>query len=191
MKQTMTKADLWNGDRYKERRVLNVGSGTESYGDERIDLYPTPTTTKVWDIENGLPYQDESWDEVYSRYSFEHLRNPGWFVSEACRVLAPGGRLYILTNNAWFWRGSWKLATDGRGALEHSHGPHDQHYALYLPEHLLMYLHHAGFVRIEIGFTGWTRKIDKMLKVMMLGHMSAQNVYAEGFKPERLETVPI
>lgn len=38
-----------------------------------------------------LPFADESFDAVYSRQVFEHIRHPDRVMSEVCRVLKPGG----------------------------------------------------------------------------------------------------
>lgn len=54
-------------------RVLNVGSGEDDYGTDRIDLFKTINTTKVYDIEKGLPYKDNTFEEVYCRHVLEHM----------------------------------------------------------------------------------------------------------------------
>jgi len=98
-------------------RVLDAGCG-EGYGPDLlaaaggevvgVDLEPEivhrararyPRVT--FDIANlvSLPYPDASFDAVVSLQVIEHLHTPQEFLSEAKRVLAPGGRLIISTPN--------------------------------------------------------------------------------------------
>jgi SAM-dependent methyltransferase len=46
-----------------------------------------------------LPFRDEAFDIVYSRYVFEHLERPREAFGEIARVLRPGGITIILTPN--------------------------------------------------------------------------------------------
>ncbi|MBI3858943.1 MAG: hypothetical protein HY296_01690 [Thaumarchaeota archaeon] len=59
------------------RRVLNAGCGEDLYGTDRLDLHETKATTKVCNMELGLPYEDATFDEILSQCSIEHMRNPG------------------------------------------------------------------------------------------------------------------
>ena len=163
--------------------VLNVGNGSDFYGTVRMDVYPTKATNLIADMETDFPFRDDSFDEVHSRYTFEHLRNPGHMVRECFRVLKPKGKIYILTNNAWFWRYSWGIAKEHSAGYDQQGRTEDHHYALFLPWHLRPFLEKEGFLEVEVGFDGWTRKLDRLLKSTGLGRMSAQNVYAKGRKP--------
>lgn len=42
-----------------------------------------------------LPFPDATFEVVYSNNVLEHTRNPASVLNEACRVLKPGGRLFI------------------------------------------------------------------------------------------------
>ena len=54
-------------------------------------------------IEPGapLPYEDERFDIVVSRYVFEHLTDPVWASRELLRVTKPGGWICAITPNKW------------------------------------------------------------------------------------------
>lgn len=51
------------------------------------------------DINDALPFEDGSFDCVVSREGIEHLVTPFAFLGELCRVLKPGGTLFITTPN--------------------------------------------------------------------------------------------
>jgi len=44
----------------------------------------------------ALPLEDASFDNILCTFSFHHYLNPGKALSEARRVLKPGGKIYIL-----------------------------------------------------------------------------------------------
>lgn len=54
-------------------------------------------------IEPGkpLPYEDDRFDIVVSRYVFEHVPDPEWAARELLRVTKPGGWICVLTPNKW------------------------------------------------------------------------------------------
>jgi SAM-dependent methyltransferase len=47
----------------------------------------------------NIPFEDNSFDVVVSFQVIEHVADDAGFVRELCRVLKPGGRLYISTPN--------------------------------------------------------------------------------------------
>jgi 2-polyprenyl-3-methyl-5-hydroxy-6-metoxy-1,4-benzoquinol methylase len=67
----------------------------------------------VWaDVEEGLEFQDHSFDVVVAAELLEHLRRPRQLVEEAARVLRPGGTIvgsvpnsFRLKNRLVFLRG--------------------------------------------------------------------------------------
>jgi SAM-dependent methyltransferase len=53
------------------------------------------------DVMNPLPYPDGYFDYVFSIEGIEHFHNPWTFTIELCRVLKPGGKIYISTPNTF------------------------------------------------------------------------------------------
>jgi SAM-dependent methyltransferase len=86
-----------------KKRILNLGCGSETYGTDFVDTYPSRKEVVKCDlIGENLPYRSGSFDEVYSKNLFEHIPNPIHILSETRRVLKKGGRLFFLTDNAGF-----------------------------------------------------------------------------------------
>jgi predicted SAM-dependent methyltransferase len=131
------------------KRILNCGCGSSSYGTDRIDLFKTPTTTLVWDLENGIPFSDEIFDEVYSRIFIEHLINVGFHLQECYRVLKPNGIVDITTDNAECQRYYWFGTHTGNYEKQH---PGDHHYSIFTKSHLKNHFEKAGFRDIQINY---------------------------------------
>ena len=53
----------------------------------------------VRSVAEVLPFQDSSFDLVFCQGSLDHFAQPHLFMSEAARVLAPGGRLVVALAN--------------------------------------------------------------------------------------------
>lgn len=116
--------------------MLNIGCGCEELGDVRGDIVRTNTVNIVFDADFALPFRREVFDEVYSKCLFEHLKNPNFFLKEVRRVLKPGGKLTMITDNASYLpfhiskffsiRVGWR-----HGGEYPSMSPLDKHYALY------------------------------------------------------------
>lgn len=58
---------------------------------------------KQANLENGIPYENESFDIIYSGEVIEHLNNPDFFVSEVYRVLKKNGLFVFTTPNLCNW----------------------------------------------------------------------------------------
>ena len=63
---------------------------------------PCLTDAAVADMAH-LPFDDASFDLVFSKYVFEHLTRPASAMRELRRVLTPGGHLLVHTPNAWHY----------------------------------------------------------------------------------------
>ncbi len=69
---------------------------------------------RVSDIEkDGIPYDDNSFDIVYSKSVLEHFHDPESYVQEARRVLRPGGMFITLVPD---WESCLKIYFD-----DHTH----------------------------------------------------------------------
>lgn len=62
---------------------------------------PTLDAAAVIKIGEPLPYEDERFDLIVSRYVFEHIAEPEWAARELLRVLKPGGWICAITPNKW------------------------------------------------------------------------------------------
>lgn len=58
-------------------------------------LYPE-ANFNVINKPNTLPFDDESFDFVFSVFVIEHSTDPSKFLNECSRILKPGGSLVIL-----------------------------------------------------------------------------------------------
>ena len=50
----------------------------------------------VWDIEEGLPFPDDSVDQVVSKHVLEHLNEPTFLLNELHRVMKPAAKALIV-----------------------------------------------------------------------------------------------
>jgi glycosyltransferase involved in cell wall biosynthesis/protein-L-isoaspartate O-methyltransferase len=76
--------------------------------DRMLAPYPNAEAV-VADIE-ALPYETGSFDAVVSLDTIEHVPDPTRAVAELVRVLKPGGRFVLTTNNYLGLIGLWRLA---------------------------------------------------------------------------------
>lgn len=107
-------------DRYvqPDSKVLDIGAGAgernlhdlkgrcaEIVGvdvDPRVEHNPLLDRGVVGDGER-LPFDDATFDVVFSIYVLEHVADPASFSSEIARVLKPGGVVLGLTPNKWHY----------------------------------------------------------------------------------------
>lgn len=78
--------------------IINLGSGAKRIGDgvKNIDIAPSKRVDIVADARK-LSFEDESVDLVIAEQLLEHVSDPQVILKEACRVLRPGGMIYIST----------------------------------------------------------------------------------------------
>ncbi len=126
-------------------RTLNLGCGNDMWGTDRIDMYKTPATTKVWNVaEKRLPYKDGTFDKIKAHSVLEHFKNPGFVADECYRILKKGGKLFVRVDYAGYLpmflfkthEHNEILNKQYRGkAYGHKQGE-DRHYFLFVESHL-------------------------------------------------------
>jgi len=89
-------------------RVLDLGSGTGAAasvlaGREVVALDPEPAMLelspigqRVVGVGEGLPFENDSFDGVFSAYVFRNLTSVHTTLTEVCRILRPGGTCVII-----------------------------------------------------------------------------------------------
>jgi SAM-dependent methyltransferase len=80
--------------KYSGKKILNIGSGDESLGDEVITLDKFEKARITADA-SRLPIKSESIDLALSIAVLEHLPEPAMAVEEMFRVLKPNAELYV------------------------------------------------------------------------------------------------
>ena len=132
-------APLWRALRRElerlEGRVLDVGSGGSPYrsllgpkvtGYVALDRPGTDPAPDVIGDAQQLPFADASFDAVFSTQVFEHVPSPDAAVSEAARVLRPGGRFLLAVPGVWPTHESphdyWRFTRHGLARLFDAHG---------------------------------------------------------------------
>jgi SAM-dependent methyltransferase len=66
------------------------------------------------DLDETLPFADDSFDAVVSLEGIEHLLSPARCLAEFCRVLRPGGRLVLTAPNVNNVQSRWHYLIAGR-----------------------------------------------------------------------------
>jgi glycosyltransferase involved in cell wall biosynthesis/SAM-dependent methyltransferase len=97
-----------------------------------------------------LPYEPESFDLVMGMEIFEHLAlDPYFFLSEASRVLKPGGHILLSTPNVVSHRGVWKTLNGqyaySFGLFVPTGGVYGRHNREYAPHEVETLAQSAGF----------------------------------------------
>jgi SAM-dependent methyltransferase len=78
-------------------------AGIEIVEDFRVLAEQRGFDVRAGDLEQRWPFDDESFDVVHANQVIEHVKRLDHFVSEARRVLVPGGRAVICTENLASW----------------------------------------------------------------------------------------
>ncbi len=144
---------------YRDRIARLVGvdvdedaGRTNSYLDEYV----------LADLDDPLPFVDDSFDVVYANFVVEHLAYPERTFSEWRRVLRPGGTLVLLTSN----RASplmaaadrlpqrVRLAIKRRGAGAVERDVYPTRYLANTPKRLALLTTSAGFQAVSVEYVG-------------------------------------
>jgi 2-polyprenyl-3-methyl-5-hydroxy-6-metoxy-1,4-benzoquinol methylase len=80
-------------------RVLDIGCGgtKQLAGSVGLDRHCQPGVDLVANLEHGLPFADESFDQVFAVHVLEHVLDLVPLMNEVHRVLRPGGVLHAIT----------------------------------------------------------------------------------------------
>jgi len=99
---------------------LNLGCGRKSLaGYINIDSDGGVQPDVVRDIERGLPFSDNSVDEIFASHIFEHIKDLVFVMNECFRVLKPGGVMKIIAPY-WTSLGAWQDPTHVRSVNENT-----------------------------------------------------------------------
>ncbi|MBD2327189.1 methyltransferase domain-containing protein [Alkalinema sp. FACHB-956] len=80
-------------------KLINIGCGQTLHPDWiNLDLVPSSSAVRSFDIRRGLPFADRTCDVCYSSHVLEHLQpaQASFLIAEAFRVLKPGGILRVI-----------------------------------------------------------------------------------------------
>jgi ubiquinone/menaquinone biosynthesis C-methylase UbiE len=97
----------------------------------------------------ALPFQDSSFDAVSARHMLYHVPDVTKAISEARRVLRPGGRFLALTNADGYMREFWNAALEGIKPIPE--------FAGLVQEHESPRYHHANLERHVLEVFGNAR----------------------------------
>lgn len=82
-----------------EGKVLNLGSGGRPIGKRNVvnvDInQDAANVDKIYDLEYGLPFKDDEFDQVICFHILEHIRNIWLLMREIWRVTKHGAEIYI------------------------------------------------------------------------------------------------
>lgn len=112
-------------------------------------MYPCRENVIKCDLDKGLPFEDNSFDEVYSRCLFEHLKNPFNVLLEMKRVAKEGGKVRVITDHGSYWAFIFNN-TAHSGGYEKAEHPDDRHYSFFTKTHLVHHFTAAGLEVEEV-----------------------------------------
>lgn len=139
-----------------KQRILNVGCGTETFGTDFVDMYPTRKEVIQCNVdEERLSFPNNIFDIVYSNNLLEHLRNVGFVLDEMVRVLKKGGKLVLITDNASYYLFHLWKPYSAHYSNYSEHGPEDKHFALFTTTHLENLMKSVNLKLVKMDLITW------------------------------------
>jgi SAM-dependent methyltransferase len=83
-------------------KVMNFGCGARKNASHiGVDVHPNSSADIILQQDEPLPFQDDQFDYIISRFVFEHIDELGPVFSEISRVLKPEGIFYFSVPHVW------------------------------------------------------------------------------------------
>ena len=120
--------------------------------------------TRWVDVEDGLPFDQASFDVVVAGELLEHLADPARVAAEAQRVLRPGGRFVGSVPNAF------RLKARILFALGRDPEPDPTHLQMFSPASLRALLKDFDEVRVEFAVGRYVRYHARLMARVMVFH---------------------
>ena len=136
------------------------------------------------DLDESLPFDEDSFDLVYANFVVEHLNSPERCFAEWRRVLRPDGRLVLLTSN----RASplmavgdllpqrVRLAIKRRGAGAAERDVYPARYLANTPQRLAAVAAAAGFEPVAVDYVGTLHRYAARLPPLKVVLVAAERV---------------
>jgi SAM-dependent methyltransferase len=89
-----------------------IRCGIQCFGVDQSDMAKNicpEAEIKLANLEENIPFEDNSFDVVYSKSVIEHFYHPDRLFREMRRVLKPGGRIISITPD---WKSHYKIFYD-------------------------------------------------------------------------------
>lgn len=150
-----------------------------------IDILEHPNVDIRHDLRKGIPYNDESVENIYTCEFLEHLTYPEVkrLLKDCYRVLIPNGRIFITCPDfdgaAKLWIARRSLLYVLRNVLGDQTNPYDYHRTLLCQESIEELLKETGFINIKC----LKEKMKELFKkdINMPGELRNRNITLEDF----------
>ena len=151
---------------YQAAQVIGIDvevPGCESARD-RVERCGVADRVTIKQVEPGpIPFDDESFDIVFSKDSIVHIPDKQSLAEDAYRLLTPGG---------WFVASDWLISHDGEPSPEMKRyiKLEDLDFGIASPQRYRQALEQAGFVDIEmVNRNQWYREEARMEHARLTG----------------------
>lgn len=153
--------------------TLDVGCGRRKRASIGIDFSRDSDADVIADAHH-LPFKAGIFDKVISVTVLEHSPNPLLFLEEQYRILKPGGKIELVTDNASFYR--WSILRF-KGIKHEDY--HENHYMIFFPKNVQRLFRLAGFKVISMELMKRTRgKFDFLINILVtIGLVRKESLY--------------